>query len=286
MNDTFLLLTPVLMLPIVALLGFVGCDKLLGFEHIPDPQPGPTNFTATAGDGRVDLSWDAYSGATEFHVFRGEVSGDYPDKFLVAASGMNAPPTTYADMTAMNGRTYYYVVTAVTSSGESNRSDEVTAEPIATTVDFVTAFTVGTPANTFNGWAGMEVTVAGQSLDIHALGRVYAAGDVHQHTLKIIDKATLTDVASVTLDTAGGTVSQMQTVPLVNPVTLNQNTTYYIVSQETTGADLVFMDDSTVQTTGVASVINAISGDGVTFFNGTPGYHCFGPLTFKYSVTP
>src|SRR5689334_14734777 len=169
MNDTFLLLTPVLMLPIVALLGFVGCDKLLGFEHIPDPQPGPTNLTATPGDGRVDLSWDAYSGATEFHVFRGEVSGDYPDKFLVAASGTNAPPTTYADMTAMNGRTFYYVVTAVTSSGESNRSDEVTAEPIATTVDFVTAFTVGTPANTFNGWAGMEVTVAAQSLDIHAL---------------------------------------------------------------------------------------------------------------------
>ena len=78
----------------------------------------------------------------------------------------------------------------------------------------------------------------------------------------------------------------MQSTPLTSPVTLSPNTRYYIVSQETAGTDPLFMDDSTILTTGVADVINAISGDGVTFLQGAPGYHCFGPLSFHYSLTP
>src|SRR5438270_4432707 len=170
MNDAFLLLTPLLMLPIVALLGFVGCDKLLGLEHVPDPLPGPTNFTATAGDGVVLLSWDAYANATEYHIHRGLTSGDY----VIPPTPLNPtqhPP--YSDTDVVNGTTYYYVVTATVADSETQNSDEAVATPIATTADFVTAFTVTTPQNTFTGWAGMEFRVGSQSLEVKALGRVH-----------------------------------------------------------------------------------------------------------------
>ena len=129
MNDAFLLLTPLLMLPVVALLGFVGCDKVLGLEPVgppPQPKPGPTNLVATPGDGRVDLKWDEYTDATEYHVKRGTVSGDYTNTTKV-----NAPSVTYADMTVTNGTTYYYVVSALVTV-ETENSDEAVAMPTLT----------------------------------------------------------------------------------------------------------------------------------------------------------
>ncbi len=279
MNDAFLLLTPLLMLPVVALLGFVGCDKVFGLEHVPDPLPGPTNFVAAAGDHRVDLSWDPYANATEYHVKRGTVSGDYSIAYKI-----DATQTTYADMDVTNGTTYYYVVSAMVST-ESQNSEERQAMPMNPNEDFVTSFVVGISANTFSGWAGMEFTLGSASLAVHAVGRVHAPGDILKHTIKIIDKVTLTDLTTVQVDTAGGTDGQMQTAPVTNAVTLNPNTTYYIVSQEMAGgSDHLYMDDSTIQTTAVATVLHAISGDGVTFFPGVPGNHCFGPLTFQYMV--
>ena len=232
MNDLYLLLTPLLMLPIVALLGFVGCAGVFGLVHIPDPQPGPTNLVATPGDKRVDLTWDAYANATLYHVKRGTVSGQYSITYDVDPS-----QATYPDTDVTNGTTYYYVVSAMLGSTETNNSDEANATPMNPNEDFVTSFVVGTSANTFGGWAGMEFTVSTSSLNVFAVGRVHAPGDVQKHTIKIIEKSTLTDVASALLDTAGGMDNQMQIVPLASPATLNMNTTYYIVSQETAGGD-------------------------------------------------
>jgi hypothetical protein len=39
MMDSYLALTPMLVAGTLALAGFVGCDRLLGLEHIPDPPP-------------------------------------------------------------------------------------------------------------------------------------------------------------------------------------------------------------------------------------------------------
>ena len=43
----------------------------------------------------------------------------------------SATTTTYSDITAQNGNTYYYVVSAVNSAGESDNSTEVSAMPQA-----------------------------------------------------------------------------------------------------------------------------------------------------------
>jgi hypothetical protein len=41
MMDSFLALTPALVAGTLALAGFVGCDRVFGLEHIPDPPPTP-----------------------------------------------------------------------------------------------------------------------------------------------------------------------------------------------------------------------------------------------------
>src|SRR6185369_11227251 len=83
----------------------------------------PTNLAATAGSGQVGLSWSASSGATSYNVKRSTTSGG---PYTTIAS----PTTTsYTDTGVTNGTTYYYVVSAVDTSGESANSSQVNATP-------------------------------------------------------------------------------------------------------------------------------------------------------------
>jgi hypothetical protein len=90
-------------------------------------QPGvpavPTNVMATAANGQVTLSWSASSGATSYNVKRSTTSGG---PYTTVAS----PSTTsYTDGGLTNGTTYYYVVSAVNTAGESANSTQVSATP-------------------------------------------------------------------------------------------------------------------------------------------------------------
>jgi hypothetical protein len=284
MTESYLLLAPFLILAVVALLGFVGCEFRHGQSN-PSAQPGPTNLVAVPGDGRVDLSWDSYAGATEYHVKRTTTSGAYTDPPVTVL----APSTQYADTTVTNGTTYYYVVSAIVDSIETDNSAEtppVTPTAIPTEY-FITAKTLGTPANTFNGYAGMEIRIGANALKVHALGRCIIAGNLAQHVVKIIDKTTLGDLASVTLDTSGGVGGQFLYKSLASIITLNANASYYVVSSEVAGGDHFYQDDTTVQTTSAASLVNSINGDGVSPWRpGLTPNQTFGPLDFQYSVVP
>ena len=90
----------------------------------PSPSP-PTGLAATPGSGQVALAWNPSSGATSYRVKRATVSG--------GTYAIIATPTSpsYADTSVTNGTTYYYVVSAVNSAGESNNSSEVNATPQA-----------------------------------------------------------------------------------------------------------------------------------------------------------
>ena len=72
----------------------------------------PTGLTATAGNGEVGLSWNASSGASSYNILRATVSeGPYT---LIA----NRVATLHIDLGLSPG-TYYYVVSAVNTAGQS-----------------------------------------------------------------------------------------------------------------------------------------------------------------------
>jgi len=89
----------------------------------------PTVLSATAGNAQVSLSWVASSGATSYNVKRSTVSGG---PYTTIATGITT--TSYTDTGVTNGTTYYYVVSAVNSCGESVNSNEASATPAAAAV--------------------------------------------------------------------------------------------------------------------------------------------------------
>jgi alpha-L-rhamnosidase len=84
----------------------------------------PGGLVATAGNEQVGLNWDSVAGATGYNVKRATNSGgNYTTVATVAGDS-------YADTGLINGTNYYYVVSAVSSAGESANSSAVSAMPV------------------------------------------------------------------------------------------------------------------------------------------------------------
>jgi len=98
-------------------------DSSVTFTVFVGLQP-PSNLAATPGDSRVTLSWTANAGATAYNVKRGTTSGGPYTTVAPNVSG-----TTYVDTPLVNGQTYYYVVSSVTTGTESPNSTQVSATP-------------------------------------------------------------------------------------------------------------------------------------------------------------
>ncbi len=104
----------------------------------------PTALAATAGNAQASLSWSASSGATSYHVKRSTTSGG-------PFTQIGAPTTTsYTDSSVTNGTTYYYVVSALDSAGESANSAQVSALPSAPP-----SGPSGPPPTTFGTWTNV-----------------------------------------------------------------------------------------------------------------------------------
>ena len=87
----------------------------------PMPPPAaPTGVTATASNTIVTLTWMASSGATSYNVKRSLTSGSEVTVTNVTGTSVVDPGLTY-------NTTYYYVVSALNSGGESTNSSEVSA---------------------------------------------------------------------------------------------------------------------------------------------------------------
>jgi fibronectin type 3 domain-containing protein len=93
------------------------------------PPAAPTGLQATAGNAQVTLSWSASTGATGYNVKRSTTNGG-------GYATISMPATTgYIDVGVTNSMTYYYVVTAVNSSGESANSNQAFATPASAVAD-------------------------------------------------------------------------------------------------------------------------------------------------------
>ncbi len=89
----------------------------------------PTHLIATGGNARCELKWDEVEGATGYNVKRSQIENG---PYAVVANQVTGD--TYTDQTATNGLTYYYVITAVNSEGESSKSNEVKVRISATKI--------------------------------------------------------------------------------------------------------------------------------------------------------
>ena len=92
---------------------------------LPD---APTGLAATPGDNQVALSWTApaVGSPTSYNVKRSTTSGS---GYAAITTPGAQTTTSYNDTTAVNGTTYYYVVSAVNAIGEGANSTEANATP-------------------------------------------------------------------------------------------------------------------------------------------------------------
>ncbi len=95
-------------------------------EATATPRVTPSSWlSASGGDRKVTLAWEASPDATSYRVKRATVAGG--PYTTITTTGVAT--TGYADTSVVNGTRYYYVVTAVNGLYESVNSPEAAATP-------------------------------------------------------------------------------------------------------------------------------------------------------------
>ena len=291
--DAYLVLTPLLVLGIIALIRFIGCNWVFGLDETILKVQAVEDLQALAGDGRVNLSW-SYSSGANGTGFRIDVAGG---PFVpVPPLGASAR---FADVTGLtNGTQYDFSVVA-------ERGTDASEAVIVSATPGVRSFVIdqppifGSPRNNYTGWAGMQIMVGPNPIIVTQLGRIVAATNSGVHEVKIVEPATTpvpgvpvagNDVVppvSVTtvVEVSQANVGTFAWTPLPQPLTLKANTIYFIVSSETDGGDL-FYEEQPVPTTAVAalqrSIFTETMGPDAGKYKGANAGRCFVPVSFRY----
>ena len=84
----------------------------------------PTGVSATAGNQQIVVSWSSVTGAAGYRVKRATTSGG---PYTAVATPL---VTSFTDTNVTDGTTYFYVVSAINSSGEGADSTQVSAAPL------------------------------------------------------------------------------------------------------------------------------------------------------------
>ncbi len=92
--------------------------------------PAPLSVSAHATDSsHIALSWDSVTSATGYQVFRSTQSGTYD--YVHPTATVNAPQVTLNDSNLTPDTTYYYVVRATSTGGNSASSSPASAHTVA-----------------------------------------------------------------------------------------------------------------------------------------------------------
>jgi len=84
----------------------------------------PSGFTAVGGNNQVALNWTALGTASSYNIKRATTSGG---PYTTISTPGSVTGTSFTDSSAVNGTTYYYVLSAATPFGESANSVEASA---------------------------------------------------------------------------------------------------------------------------------------------------------------
>jgi hypothetical protein len=152
---------------------------------------------------------------------------------------------------------------------------------------FVTGKTTGTLRNNLTAFAGMKFTTGSMPVTVTSLGRIFVTGNSGTHAVKLVKASDGTDVAGGSISlvmSAGSATNGFKYAPLAAPLTLAANTSYYLVSQETSGGDQWYDSNTTLTTSPVAVVNSAVSRPSTTWVVAGAANNSFVPVDFKYVV--
>lgn len=114
------LLVPAIVVPVVLLLGFAGCDQVFGLDRLDEPEPGPVIESATGKSlSVITLTWiiDQTATAIEFERTKVDPMGpvDPPYTFSVTPS-----PPSHDDAGLEPATTYTYTAKAIFADGDKS----------------------------------------------------------------------------------------------------------------------------------------------------------------------
>lgn len=152
---------------------------------------------------------------------------------------------------------------------------------------FVTSVTAGSTRNNWNGEVGFRFTVGASPITVTELARWVLAGNTNAHNVSIygnIFTGSPTLIAQVSIDTSGAPTNAFKS-EAISPVVLSAATIYCIVSEELSGGDSFLNSNTSITTTTVATVVDAVyrSGTSGAFHNnGGPAGFAYVPPSFSY----
>ncbi len=262
----------------------VGNDALNSIERLRPVRDGALTrlfaflfLMCVAGAGwaaSMTLAWDPSAGATSYRLYYGSSSGTYPNS-------INTGAATSATVTGLtSGQRYYFVVTAVGSTGaESAYSNEVSAvAPAVPVASFVADKTSGPVPLAVNFSSGASTgTITSYAWTFGDGGTSTAANPSHTYT------TTGTFTVALTVSGPGGTNTQTRTSYLT--VSVPPPTASFTASVTTGNAPLTvnFTNLSTGSITSYAWTF----GDGgtSTVANPSRSYASAGTYTVALTVT-
>lgn len=227
-----------------------------------------TFSVAATGTAPLNYQWSSNTGSG-FGPIPGATSSTYTTRPAIASD---------------NGTQF---LCTVTNSQGSVSSTIATLTVLTNSANFITSASLGTLRNNYTGWVGMSISVGASPLTVTSLGRMFAVGNNGTHLVKIVNAASGSDVpgGSVSISMSGGAPSTFVFANLSSSVTLNANTSYYIVTQETAGGDEWYDWNTTAQTSSVASLSAAAYGGPPYIAVGGSNGHLYGPVDFRYAVS-
>lgn len=138
--------------------------------------------------------------------------------------------------------------------------------------------------NNFSGSVGMQFTTGSPAISVAQLCRYFVSGNSGTHTLTLATTGGTT-LGSVSVNEGAGTpVNGYKCASLSTQIPLAANTSYYLVSAETSGGDQWY-DYSTAltPTSGAGSIPSAVYNAGSYTTYGSTG-NSYGPVNFYYNV--
>ncbi|MBW7476510.1 S-layer homology domain-containing protein [Paenibacillus oenotherae] len=115
----------------------------------------PVVQSAVSGNGKVTLNWDAVPEAVGYNVYASTVPGSYGAPVQTVSGDVNS----YEINGLANGTKYYFAVSAVTSRGTSDLSQEISATPSLVPSPVVQSAVPGDGKVTLT-WSAVPETVA------------------------------------------------------------------------------------------------------------------------------